>query len=255
MGILDFPAPIFSFLDQLIAFLPSVVRLGLWGALGGALSMVFYSLISPQGRISEVKVALREAQGLLASSDDSFDELLQLIKKTLSLSLKHLSLVLFPALVSSLPLVCILAWSSTQFGYQFPEPGEQLSVSVQPESAATQVGWQLDGVVLQELSAPQIEWPGPNQILQLHDGGGDVLLTLPAAAAIPQFHKKLWWNSLLGNPAGYLPDDSPVDLVAISLPPQRHLAVGPVLLGDWMVLFILAALVAAVLVKWRFKIH
>ncbi|MFT4518053.1 MAG: hypothetical protein ACI9JM_000430 [Halioglobus sp.] len=255
MGILDFPAPVFSFLDQLIAFLPSIVRLGLWGALGGVLSMLFYSLISPQDRLSEVKVALREAQGQLASSDDSFDELMQLVKKTLSLSLKHLSLVLFPALVSSLPLVCILAWSSTHFGYQFPEPGEQLSVNVQPESAATQVGWRLDGVALPELSASQIEWPGPNQILQLHDRGADVLLTLPAAAAIPQIHKKLWWNNLLGNPAGYLPDNSPVDLVAISLPPQRHLAVGPVWLGDWMVLFIIAALVAALLVKWQFKIH
>ena len=254
MGILDFPAPVFSFLDQLIAFLPDAVRLGLWGALGGVLSMVFYSLISPQRRISDVKVALREAQGQLAGSDDSFDELMQLIRKTLSLSLKHLSLVLLPALVSSLPLVCILAWASTQFGYQFPEPGEQLGVSVQPESAATQVGWQRDGGALQEF-APHIEWPGPHQTLQLHDRKGNVLLTLPAAAAIPQVHKKLWWNSLLGNPAGYLPDSSPVDLVVIGLPPQRLVAVGPPWLGNWMVLLILAALVAAVLAKWRFKIH
>ena len=140
MGIFDLPAPVFYFLDEKLSFLSDFIRLFSWGVLAGVLGIVFYALISPQNTISRVKGALREAQGQLAASDESFGELWQLIKTTLTLSLKHLGLVFVPALVSSLPIICILAWASNQFSYHFPEPGELISLSAQPESVASKLG-------------------------------------------------------------------------------------------------------------------
>jgi hypothetical protein len=41
MGIFDFPAPIFHFIDNSVDFLPDFLSLLGWGILGGVLSMVF----------------------------------------------------------------------------------------------------------------------------------------------------------------------------------------------------------------------
>ena len=256
MGVFDLPAPAFYFLDDKLSFLPDFVRLFSWGILAGVLGIVFYALISPQNTISQIKGELREAQGQLAASDESFDELWQLIKKTLALSLKHLGFVFVPALVSSLPIICILAWASNQFSYQFPEPGEQLILSAQPESAASKMDWQ-SGVATPRYddSVWQFEWPEQDQSLALSDDAGNLLLTIPPPAATPQIHKQLWWNSLLGNPAGYLPQQSPVNSVTISLPEQRYLAFGPAWVGNWLTLFFIAAMFSGLMVKWLLKIH
>ena len=92
--------------------------------------MALYALFSPQKKISTVKIALRKSQGILADSDDSFTELMTVARKTLSLSFQHLGLVLGPALLSSFPLICIMAWSSSQFGHVFPEPGDQKGITL-----------------------------------------------------------------------------------------------------------------------------
>ena len=256
MGIFDLPAPVFYFLDEKLSFLSDFIRLFSWGVFAGVLGIVFYALISPQNTISRVKGALREAQGQLAASDESFDELWQLIKTTLTLSLKHLGLVFVPALVSSLPIICILAWASNQFSYHFPEPGELISLSAQPESAASKLGWQSGATTPRyEDAIWQFEWPDQAQTLAVSDGVGNLLLTIPPPAAIPQIHKQLWWNSLLGNPAGYLPHQSPVESVVISLPEQRYLPFGPAWVSNWLTLFFIAAMFSGMLAKWVFKIH
>jgi hypothetical protein len=256
MGIFDFPAPIFYFIDNSIGFLPDFLRLLAWGILGGVLSMVFYALLSPQTKISEVKVALREAQGLLATSDDSFDDLWQLIKKTLSLSFRHLMLVFIPALLSSLPLICILAWASSQFGYQFPEPGEHVTLSAQPVTAASKLSWQIIAVNPEfDGSSWEFEWPDEAQSFRLDDEDGNILLEIPPTVAVPQIHKRLWWNSWLGNPLGYLPQQSPVDSVNISLPAKHYLSIGPAWVRSWLMLFFIAVMFSALMTKWLFKIH
>lgn len=256
MGIFDLPAPVFYFLDDQLSFLPAFIRLFFWGVLAGVLGIVFYALISPQNIISEIKGELREAQGQLAASDESFDELWQLIKKTLSLSLKHLGFVFVPALVSSLPIICILAWASNQFSYNFPAPGEHISLSAQPASAASTLAWSPGSTTPRyKDSTWQFEWPAQAQSLAISDGGGKLLLTIPPPAAIPQIHKQLWWNSLLGNPAGYLPPQSTVESVVITLPEQRYLPFGPAWMGNWLTLFFAAAMFSGLLAKWLFKIH
>ena len=256
MGFFDLPAPAFYFLDEKVAFLPDFVRLFSWGVLAGILGIVLYAFISPQKTISRIKGELREAQGELAASDESFDELWHLVKRTLGLSIKHLGFVFTPALVSSLPIICILAWASNQFSYQFPAAGEAVSVSAQPESVTSTLKWQPNaGTARYEDSAWQVEWPAADQRVSLSDEQGNLLLALPLPAAIPQVHKQVWWNSLLGNPAGYLPPESPVDAVNISIPEQRYIPFGPAWVGNWLTLFFIAAMFSGLVTKWLFKIH
>ncbi len=261
MGVLDVPAPVFYFLDNTFDFLPDFVRLAFWSVLAGALSMAFYALISPQASISRVKVALREAQGLLATSDESFAELQLLVKRTLSLAFKHLMLVFVPALVSSLPLICILVWASSQFGYQFPQPGEAVSVSARPASAAPELNWITD-LAGPEYPSPEysssvwtVAWPDGGHSLTLGDEKGNQLIRIPPPIAIPQIHKRLWWNSLVGNPLGYLPHLSTVDSVIFDFPARHYLPIGPGWLRGWLPFFFIAATFSALTIKWLFRIH
>jgi hypothetical protein len=261
MGIFDFPAPFFYFIDKTLGFLPDFVRLVFWSTLAGAFSMACYAWISPQSRISNVKVALREAQGMLATSDESFAELRLLIKRTLLLALKHLMLVFIPALISSLPLIWILVWSSSQFGYQFPKPGETISFNAQPTSAGAKLKWLTESAGTEYVSPKyngavwSVNWPGTGHSLSLSDERGNQLMTIPPPLAIPQIHKQMWWNSLLGNPLGYLPRHSTVDLVEIDLPSRQYLPGGPAWFNGWLTLFFIVATCSALLIKWLFRIH
>lgn len=257
MGILDFPAPLFQLLDNGMIFLPAIVRLILWSVIGGVASMALYALFSPQKRIASVKTELRTSQALLAESDEDFSELITVVKKTLGLSLKHLGLVLGPALLSALPLICIMAWSSTRFGYGLPAPGEPVTIGGRPESSLVAATWQTNDVTTPRLEAGKwiAVWPGDQQTLSLRDANSTPLLEFPLAAPIPQVHKRLWWNSVLGNPAGYLPDEGSVDLVLIDLPPRRYLSIGPDWLGHWLTVFLLASVIAALTTKKVFRIH
>jgi len=257
MGVLDFPAPLFLFFDDTIALLPAALRLTLWGVVGGALSMVLYAVLSPQKKIAAVKAELRESQAILAESDESFSELLTVVRKTLGLSFKHLGLVFGPALLSGIPLICIMAWASTRFGYGFPEAGDPVTLSGQPAPSLAAIRWQASGVAVpvQEAGVWTLRWPDPTQGLVMMDADSLPLLELPLAAPVPQVHKRLWWNSLLGNPAGYLPEESPIELVEISLPPRRYLPFGPDWAGHWLTVFLVVSVAGALLTKKLFKIH
>ncbi len=256
MGIFDLPAPLFYFFDNKISFLPDLLRLFTWGTLAGALGMIFYALISPQGTIATTKLELREAQGRLAQSDDSFDDLWQLIKKTLALSFKHLGLIFIPAFVSSLPVICILAWTSNEFSHDFPEAGEYVGLSVQPQSGVSELVWQsaeLNPTYVD--SSWQFVWPDDGQSVSVSDELGNVLATFPLPAAIPQIHKKLWWNQLLGNPAGYLPSQSPINLIVIDFPEAKYIPFGPAWLRNWLTFFFLEVICSGLVIKWLFRIH
>ena len=51
------------------------------------------------------------------------------------------------------------------------------------------------------------------------DPAGHVISTIPWAAPIATIHKRQWWNVLVGNPAGYLPDDAGVERIEPELAP------------------------------------
>jgi hypothetical protein len=73
--------------------------------------------------------------------------------------------------------------------------------------------------------------------------------------AVPMLHKHQWWNVLIGNPAGYLPDQLGVKRVDLDLPPKVYLPFGPTWLHGWEAVFFAGLFVTALAIKIGFRIH
>jgi hypothetical protein len=66
---------------------------------------------------------------------------------------------------------------------------------------------------------------------------------------VPTIHKREWWNLLLGNQAGYRPDNSQLERLALDLPPKQYLSVGPDWLKVWHVPFFGVLLLASLAIN------
>jgi hypothetical protein len=253
MGFFDLPAPLLSWIDQaLFGALPPVFRLVAWGLIGGVLSMGLYKLISPQARIGELRLAAAEARRRMAAYDGEFSGLGEVAFASLGLSLRHVGVVLLPAIIASLPVLCLLVWLSNGYGYRLPDSNAAVAVKIEPAEAAA--AWQNEAGSRPD-GASEISWPATGEIIRLLDAQQRVLVELPLPAAVPVVHKRQWWNLLLGNPIGYLPAEGAVERVTISLPPKNYLDVEPAWLGGWEMIFLTVLFAASVAIKVTFRIH
>ena len=55
------------------------------------------------------------------------------------------------------------------------------------------------------------------------------------------------WNWLIGNPLGYLPDNSGVERVTLTLPQPEYLPFGPGWLRHWLAVFFPIMLIVSLL--------
>ncbi|NJO36726.1 MAG: hypothetical protein HC871_02735, partial [Rhizobiales bacterium] len=85
--------------------------------------------------------------------------------------------------------------------------------------------------------------------LVVTDPGGAVISDIALAAPIPTIHKKQWWNTLIGNPLGYLPDDGAIEAIAFDLPEKDYLGFGPGWLRPWYVLFFTILVLGSLAIK------
>ncbi|MEI6787154.1 MAG: hypothetical protein WCL49_01625 [bacterium] len=96
--------------------LPDLVKIVLWAALCGTLSMGLYRLLSPQKRLAAAKDDATRTRQTLSGYDGSADGLPPLIRASLLAALRHMGLCLGPALVSSIPVIAIFLWMNTVYG-------------------------------------------------------------------------------------------------------------------------------------------
>ena len=228
MGLLDLPAPLFDLVDnRLQGILPPVVRLVLWAVVAAIASLAIYRWLSPQRRIAEIKAAALDARRRLNAHDGDFDTALPLMRRSIALSLRHVGLALPAVLVASLPVLALLVWLEGAYGYSFPI-GHAPTVTVEPQGftaawRATESGGEI----------------------ALTDGQGAEVAQLTVDKPITRVEKRQWWNVLIGNPAGYLPAEAPVDGVTIALPERQYLPVGPAWLRSWLVVALAALLITS----------
>jgi hypothetical protein len=142
-------------------------------------------------------------------------------------------------LVAAFPIVCLTVWLDTQYGRQLPAPGKTIAVTVDPHS----------------LHGRWIEADGAAPSVEVVDEQGSVLHSLSVSAPFPIIRKRALWNALLGNPLGYLPDDSSVERIQIDLPEKQYLIVGPNWIRSWEAPFLAALLVVSALFKLLFRIR
>lgn len=234
MGFLNLPHPVLDWLDrELLGFLPPLVRLLLWSVVAALLAMELYRLLSPQKRITAIKEEFQTAQRDLNSYDGPFEGAWPLIKRVLGLAFKRIGLVLPATLAASLPLLMVIVWLEASYAYRFPTPQETVAVEVPAEGYGGR------------LESP----PSAAPRAMVTDDSGSVVTEVILHAPIPMLHKWRTWNLLLGNPAGYLPEDAPVDRLSLNLPRLEVLPLGPSWLRGWEPVFFVALLVFAFLLK------
>lgn len=255
MGFFDLPAPLFGAIDQVLGMaLPGVLRLVLWGILAGWLTMVVYRRLSNQERIQVLKAEQKEQQKIISGFDGEFEELFPVIRHTLALGMRQLGLSLGPALLATIPILFIVVWVAGNFGNEQPSVGTPVGIEInQDQATLDRFGWSTPGVAAPTENGWMLNWPSADQpVAFLQDD--EALFELPSESSIPIIHKHQWWNWLMANPTGYLPEDALVDSIDIVLPEQQFLAFGPGWLRGWMFSFFLSFLLSSIGFKLALKI-
>jgi hypothetical protein len=239
-GLFDLPAPLLDWIDELLtAFLPVPAAILFWSVIGAVLCLELYRICSPQARIATIRQEAGAAQERLSSFEGEFGDAWPLIRNLLGLSLRRVALVLPATLIGAYPVVALLIWLSNSYGYALPEPGEDVVPAVSAPLAAR---W-LDGNGAE---------PARIQALQ---PDGEIALEVNLVAASPVIHKRAWWNWLVANPAGYLPDDAPVDEIRTGLSRREMVAAGPSWVRGWEAVFLPGLILAALVYKHVRRIH
>jgi hypothetical protein len=239
VGLFDLPAPLFTWLDGVLGELaPAPLRLALWALIAAAVSMGLYFLLSPQRRIARAKADAVAARTALDAFDGSFAEAWPLVRNVLGSALRQLALVTWPAVLSSLPVLALLAWVSTAYGHAFPPAGADVPIHTVPQDLEARLE-----------TVPAAGTAPPHRQIVVIDHTGRIVERVPWPAPVRTIHKQKWWNLLLGNPAGYLPEAGPLERIDLDIPPKEYLPVGPDWLKAWYTLFFGVLLVASLAIK------
>ena len=258
-GWLDVASPAFSRVDGLFSgFLPSTLRIILWGVLASLGSMLIYKWTSNQDRIAELKSQGLEIRRKLNAFDGELNELWPLLGRNLSLAGRQLGLTFVPAMIASLPVILILVWMSNAFDASFPKAGETVEVEAVPDAThrVPPLHWEGGEAAAGDMTGKwSVTWPDAGTQMQLVDSDGITLLTLPTEAPASTVHQKRWWNDLIGNPAGYLPSPGDIDAVTLGLPSEEFQPFGPWWLRSWITLFFTVVVIASLGLKFLWRLH
>jgi hypothetical protein len=246
MGLFDLPAPLFTVLDNLMSGLSAYPRLLIWSTLTAIISMALYWLCSAQNKTAAAKDRAVRARTAMAKFDgDEFGEMWPLAKESLGASGIHFGIVLGPAVLSSLPALAIIVWVSGVFGYQLPAPGS-------PVQAYSVTATQLEAGPENSYSHT---YPTAGKSLDIIAANGELLTTLPLQGPVPVVHKRAWWNSLIGNPNGYLPADYEIEAIYFDLTAQEFLDFGPGWIRGWEFSYFVLLIIISLGIKFAFRIH
>jgi hypothetical protein len=217
--------------------------------------MAVYRLVSDQAGIRALKAESRGLQGRLRAAGDDLASTMRLTRANLAVSLRLLLKSLWPALAASLPVVAVIAWLAVSWSVPMPAPGAPVALAAAPAGAAlaAEPAGALGpgpggGLVLR--------WPAPDAPVTLRDAttGAAVYEGLGARPPAATLHKRAWWNALLGNPAGHLPDGAALEEVRLALPAREVLAFGPGWARGYELTYFAAVVAASLLLKAVFRI-
>lgn len=247
MGLLDAPAPLFQWIDtQLGLVAPAGLRLALWGIAGGVVSMLIYRFISEQERVARAKTEIEQARRELDAYDGELAGAWPLMKRLLGLAVAQVGRVGWPAIVASLPLLCLLTWLSTAYGHRFPDSGAIPDIEVRPP--VFEAEWSPASPAVAGMSGQ------PPRVL-IRDATSSMVADIVLAEPVPVVHKRQWWNSLVSNPAGYLPQDIDLNRVQVALPRREFLPFGSDWMRGWEVVFFGPLLAASIALKILIRIE
>ena len=254
MGLFDIAAPLFDWIDTgFSGYVPEWLRLVVWGVIAAAISMALYHKLSAQRAMAAVKAESAEVRKSLKGYDGEFAGLWALLRRNIALSARLVQLAALPAIVASLPVIFLIVWLSNAYGYRLPARGALIEVRSAPHEV--ELSWGPESVAPFAPGIWHVSWPLKRLPIHLYGVGDEPIVTLPLAAPIPILHKRQWWNELIGNPAGYLPDDAAVDSLEFGLPERLFIKFGPDWMRGWATIFFTALVAFSIAIKMSFRIH
>ena len=258
-GVFDMAASALSWINtHLLFWLPSALRIALWGLIASIGSMSIYKWMSNQERIAEIKREVLNTRRQLNEFDGELGKLWPLLGRNLSLAGRQLGLTFIPAITASVPVVFIIMGLSSNYDALQPHLGEKIRIEAVPDATHQLPPLRWEGVGVEKVNEKgvwQITWPLDGKSIRLIDSDGIELLKLPGAAAVSSIHQKRWWNVLAGNPAGYLPSPGDVDTVSIGMRSEEFQPFGPSWLRSWITLFFGIVLIVSLSLKLVWRLH
>lgn len=250
-GLFDLANPLLLAIDDRLApFLPPVLRVVLFAALLTWLGMLLYRASSNQHRLRALKRLVRRGERGLHDPDIAFAELLKRARRSIGLQGMVLARVFLPSLLGMVPLLFGLSAMSARFSYVLPQADDELRTwCVSPAADAGRI--RVNGLD-----------PGPDCVAVpwRHGPGAELALDgQPVAHALGSgqsavLHRRLWWNVLLDNPAGHLPDSAGDLVITVGHPEQEMHGVGPGWLRHWLLPFLATSIVLGFWWRWRWRL-
>lgn len=261
-GFLDWPGVVFELINQpLVSVLPEAVVLAFWALLSSWLTMWVYRRFSNQQEMAALKPKIKGVQKKLSNYDGEFSGLVPLIRENFSLAGRQLALALGPALLAGVPVLFVLVWISNAYGVAMPSAGSTVDVRATATADAESANWHWEGTQAIPVSTDEagqawrVDWPKAKTSATLISAGGEEILELPPEKPAPVVHRRLWWNALIGNPAGYLDPASPAEAVYLGLPKKQMLPFGPAWMRGWEFLYFVLLIIGSLGLKLVWRIH
>ena len=247
--------PVLNMVDRWLAgLLPFAIRLSMWGALAGILSITIYAKLSPQASIKKLKKKIWSLQREMLSVDLKFADFLSLSKENLKTSLRLFVTVLGPALVSALPVIFLAIWIHTCLAYEAPLTPNDLIVTAVDGNVDLRLFFHTN---VDEISHDEIhdyDIASPEAIVVMADNKV-IYSGTPLSPPTPVIHKQRWWSVILDSPAGYVVEDAPVDSIRLNLYKKQVVKWMPNWATGWEFPFFLFVLLAALGIKLVFRIE
>lgn len=254
LPVIEYTFPFYEWINGwLLAWMPGVIRIVVWGAISGCAAMLLFLVSSDQAGIVELKGRTRELQRRMLGANINHSEVMKLARSNLVISFRLLGKVGLPSLLASLPVLLAILWLSAFDTYALPPDGETVRVDVIPGKPdltfLPKAAFVDEAGTVQYVVGAVI---GPVQVLN-----GDRMLYSgdPANPPVGTVRKEEWWNVLLGSVAGYIQEDASVDELHWNFPRKSFISGAPEWLSTWEFPFFLSLLVVALGMKIGLRIH
>lgn len=244
-GLLD---PVFRFVDSLLSFLPDFVRLCLWGALAGLVTMLIYKKLSRQDKITQMADEVKAIKARLDVMDVSDKEYKSLIMQSLKLGMKRLKVSIGPALISAIPVIFLAIYIEGHYAYSDPQPGDKAAI-VMGNPEGVEVG------KAQRLSNGFVfNWPQEGQVLTVKTNDDKSVLDISPDTRLGHAAAPGLSRTFFGAPAGHIPKEAGVDHLQVVTTPRAIFKDYFVMQHQWAIVYFMALMIASIAIKFALKI-
>jgi hypothetical protein len=251
-------ASLFPYLNLVDGWMATVfselVRVCLWGFAAGILSICLYAAVSNQREIAKLKAEARSCRSRLLDPRLDEEDFARLTKTNLKVSLNLLAWVIWPALLSAVPVLIVAVWMNAFYSYTAASGDNPVSLQLIPNLPAVSIGSQPGDSIPGE----NLIWIEPSQYegrLFIAVAGQAIFSGNPFEPPTPVITKKHWWHVFIANPAGYLAHESPIDELQIGLPRKKFLANAPDWGSGWETPFFISVFIAALGIKLALRLE